>query len=88
MLQEVLRSVEYVAQQLSSSFHFVRVVSVDCGRLQVGIECFLPGPPFVAIREEAESPISHAKPACVISDELVSSIMNFSQVSQGHYSRS
>jgi hypothetical protein len=88
MLQEVLRSVEYVAQQLASSFHCVRVVSVDCRWLQVGVECFLPHPPFAAIWEETESPISHAKPACVVSDEFVSGITKFSQVSHGHQSRS
>jgi hypothetical protein len=62
VLHEVLWSVEEVTQQLSVGFHFGWVVSLNRGWLQVRIECFVPGPPFVTIRKESEHPASRVKP--------------------------
>ena len=84
MLEEILRSLEQVAQQLSISFHLHRVISANNGWLQVRIECFVPGPPLVTIREKGEYPAFRVKPAHIVSDPgtLFSGIVNFSQFGQ------
>jgi hypothetical protein len=68
VLHEVLWSIEQIAQKLSICFYFGRVVSVNRGRLQVCIECFVPGPPFSTIRKESEYPASRIKPVYIVSE--------------------
>ena len=38
------------------------------GWLKVCIECFVPSPPFAAIRKESEYPASRIKPMNIVSD--------------------
>ena len=51
MLHKILRRFEQVPQESSSSFQLDRVILASDYWLHVSIECFVPRPPLVAVRE-------------------------------------